>query len=309
MLSKKIEPKNYIFDLNNTFKLNLNLINTIFSSYKNIKEEEKKLIKKLKKIEILFDKKGNLIKEKKKINGKILMDNQIFEEKKRTKNENFLSYKAQYEEIKGNSIRKEVMLKKYQKKFFDVEKYMKKHFKKYGRNALINSNNINMYIMENENLKLTKINVESDIKILKTNIHMLIKDNVQLKIRENILLTQTDYVKKNNGFEEINKYDSLIKFYSSKIFFLQNSISKLKKINEKLKIKSNNNIYKNKNKENNEDNDITKSEIGIDDKNINISILPNIYPKIENYLTTNVSIISKRSNFEWDISCIEKNID
>ena len=67
------------------------------------------------------------------------------------------------------------MLKKYQKKFFDVEKYMKQHFKKYGRNALINSNNINMYIMENENLKLTKINVESDIKILKTNIHILIK--------------------------------------------------------------------------------------------------------------------------------------
>ena len=93
MLSKKIEPKNYIFDLNNTFKLNLNLIDIIFSSYKNIKEEEKKLINKLKKIEILFDKKGNLIKEKKKINGKILMDNQIFEENKRTKNENLLSYK------------------------------------------------------------------------------------------------------------------------------------------------------------------------------------------------------------------------
>ena len=41
------------------------------------KEEVKKLINKLKKIEILFDKKGNLIKEKKKINGKILMDNQL----------------------------------------------------------------------------------------------------------------------------------------------------------------------------------------------------------------------------------------
>ena len=43
--------------------------------------------------------------------------------------------------------------------------------------------------MENENLKLAKINVESDVKMLKTNIHMLIKDNNQLKIRENILLT------------------------------------------------------------------------------------------------------------------------
>ena len=117
MLSKKIEPKNYIFDLNNTFKLNLNLIDIIFSSYKNIKEEEKKLINKLKKIEILFDKKGNLIKEKKKINGKILMDNQIFEENKRTKNENLLSYKDQYEEIKGNSIRKEVMIKNTKKNF------------------------------------------------------------------------------------------------------------------------------------------------------------------------------------------------
>ena len=90
-------------------KLNLNLINTIFSSNNYLKEEEKKkLIEKLKNIEILFDRKVNLIKEKKKINSKILMDNQIFEENKRTKNENLLSYKDQYEEIKGNSIRKEV---------------------------------------------------------------------------------------------------------------------------------------------------------------------------------------------------------
>ncbi len=115
------------------------------------------------------------------------MDNPIFEENKRTKNENLLSYKEQYEEKKGNSIRKEVIIKKY-KKIFDVEKYMKKHYKKNGRNALINLN-INIYIMENENLKLVKINVESDVKILKTSIHMLIKDNIQLKIRENILLT------------------------------------------------------------------------------------------------------------------------
>ncbi len=33
------------------------------------------------------------------------MDNPIFEENKRTKNENLLSYKEQYEEKKGNSIR------------------------------------------------------------------------------------------------------------------------------------------------------------------------------------------------------------
>ena len=282
-------------------KLNLNLINTIFSSNNYLKEEEKKkLIEKLKNIEILFDRKVNLIKEKKKINSKILMDNQIFEENKRTKNENLFSYKEQFEEIKGNSIRKEVMLKKFQKKFFDVEIYMKKRFKKYGRN-LINLN-INLYIIENENLKLAKINIESDIKILRNNLHNLIKENVQLKIRENILLTKSDEIKKNNDFEELNKYESLIKSYSSKIFFLQKSISKLNKMSKELKRNKENN------KENKEDDDKTKSEIGIDEKNVNISILSNIYPKIGNYLTTNVSIISK-SNFAWDLSCIEKNLD
>ena len=283
-------------------KLNLNLINTIFSSNNYLKEEEKKkLIEKLKNIEILFDRKVNLIKEKKKINSKILMDNQIFEENKRTKNENLFSYKEQFEEIKGNSIRKEVMLKKYQKKFFDIEIYMKKRFKKYGR-KLINLN-INLYIIENENLKLAKINIESDIKILRNNLHNLIKENVQLKIRENILLTKSDEIKKNNEFEELNKYESLIKSYSSKIFFLQKSISKLNKMSKELKRNKENN------KENKEDDDKTKSEIGIDEKNVNISILSNIYPKIGNYLTTNVSIISKRSNFAWDLSCIEKNLD
>jgi hypothetical protein len=156
-----------------------------------------------------------------------------------------------------------------------------------------------LYIIENENLKLAKINIESDIKILRNNLHNLIKENVQLKIRENILLTKSDEIKKNNEFEELNKYESLIKSYSSKIFFLQKTISKLNKMIKELK----------RNKENKEDDDKTKSEIGIDEKNVNISILSNIYPKIGNYLTTNVSIISKRSNFAWDLSCIEKNLD
>ena len=83
---------------------------------------------------------------------------------------------------------------------------------------------------------------------------------------------------------------------------LQNSIYKLKKIIEKSK--------KNKTNLNNNNKDEEKSEIEITgEKTINISILSNVKPDLRNYLTTNVSIMSKASNLAWDLSCIEKDIE
>ena len=281
--------------------LNLNLINSVFPSI-NLKEEDKnKLIQKFKNLQNLFDKKITLFKKKKDINGKILINNQILEENKRIKNENINSYKEEYEELMTNNIRKELRLKKFHKKFLEIEKYVRKEFGKYGIKNFYKKINVIAYVIQNENLILRKNSLRSDIKILFSNLTTEVKENYHLKSNENIQLTKVNSNQKKN-LNKLNQYDSIIKSYSNKILLLQNSIYKLKKIKERLKSNKRNLDNNNKEKEEN-------SEIDINDKTINVSVLSNIKPDLGNYLTTNVSIMSKRSNLAWDLSCIEKDIE
>ena len=281
--------------------LNLNLINSVFPSI-NLKEEDKnKLIQKFKNLQNLFDKKITLFKKKKDINGKILINNQILEENKRIKNENINSYKEEYEELMTNNIRKELRLKKFHKKFLEIEKYVRKEFGKYGIKNFYKKINVIAYVIQNENLILRKNSLRTDIKILFSNLTTEVKENYHLKSNENIQLTKVNSNQKKN-LNKLNQYDSIIKSYSNKILLLQNSIYKLKKIKERLKNNKINLNYNNKEKEEN-------SEIDINDKTINVSVLSNIKPDLGNYLTTNVSIMSKRSNLAWDLSCIEKDIE
>ena len=264
--------------------LNLNLINSIFPSI-NLKEEDKnKLIEKIKNIQNLFEQKKTLITNKKNINGEILINRQILEENKRIKTENLSSYKEQYDELLSNVIRKELRLKKYHKKFLEVEQYARREFGKYGIKNFYKKINVIAYVIQNENL----------ITEVKENYHLKSNGNIQLT---NANLNQRKSINKLN-----NQYDSIIKLYSNKILLLQNSIYKLKKIKERLKSNKRNLDNNNKEDENSE------IEI-IGDKTINVSILSNVKPDLKNYLTTNVSIMSKASNLAWDLSCIEKDIE
>lgn len=280
--------------------LNLNLINSIFPSI-NLKEEDKnKLIEKIKNIQNLFEQKKTLITNKKNINGEILINRQILEENKRIKTENLSSYKEQYDELLSNVIRKELRLKKYHKKFLEVEQYARREFGKYGIKNFYKKINVIAYVIQNENLILRKNSLISDIKMLFSNLNTEVKENYHLKSNGNIQLTNANLNQRKSINKLNNQYDSIIKLYSNKILLLQNSIYKLKKIKERLKSNKRNLDNNNKEDENSE------IEI-IGDKTINVSILSNVKPDLKNYLTTNVSIMSKASNLAWDLSCIEKD--
>jgi hypothetical protein len=282
--------------------LNLNLINSIFPSI-NLKEEDKnKLIEKIKNIQNLFEQKKTLITNKKNINGEILINRQILEENKRIKTENLSSYKEQYDELLSNVIRKELRLKKYHKKFLEVEQYARREFGKYGIKNFYKKINVIAYVIQNENLILRKNSLISDIKMLFSNLNTEVKENYHLKSNGNIQLTNANLNQRKSINKLNNQYDSIIKLYSNKILLLQNSIYKLKKIKERLKSNKRNLDNNNKEDENSE------IEI-IGDKTINVSILSNVKPDLKNYLTTNVSIMSKASNLAWDLSCIEKDIE
>ena len=83
----KIDSNNYIYDLDNTMNINLEMIQNILSSINLNTENKKKLYEKIKKIKELFEKKQNLKKIKNQYQSKILLQNQILQETKRGKEE------------------------------------------------------------------------------------------------------------------------------------------------------------------------------------------------------------------------------
>ena len=171
--------------------LNLNLIESIVPSIHTKKlAERSKILEKFKKINSLFQKKITLFNNIINIKGRILINQQILEENKKTKSENISSYKLQYEDIFSNFVRKDLVLKKFHKKFLDVEKYVHREFAKIpnSRQKFYKEFRIEAYIVENENLKQAKNIIESENKHLELNIKMIQKENIQLKIRENITI-------------------------------------------------------------------------------------------------------------------------
>ena len=282
--------------------LNLNLIESIIPAIHTKKlAERSKILDRFKKINSLFQKKMTFFNNIIEIKGRLLINQQILEEHKKTKSEIISSYKLQYEDIFSNFVRKDLVLKKFHKKFLDVEKYVHREFTKIPsvKQKFYKEFRIEAYIVENENLKQAKNIIQSENEHLELNIKMIQKENIQLKIRENITLSKNDLIKNDDINQKDEKYTSLIKSYSVKISFLQNRILKFKQYSEFLfkKIQLNNN-----NNDNLFENDL-------DEKTINVSILSNIKPNDSNYLTTNEGILTKRSNFGWDVSRIEKNID
>ena len=86
ILTLNMDPKSYIYDLENTMSINLNLINNILPTihFQN-SGQRKKLIDSLKRINILYNKKLNLYKSKENIKNKIISQNKINDNIKKKK--------------------------------------------------------------------------------------------------------------------------------------------------------------------------------------------------------------------------------
>ena len=282
--------------------LNLELIDNILPTihFKNI-EERKKIKEKLLNINILVKKRINLLKSKKEIQSKILVDNQIFEEEKRRKDENLSLYEDKIEDIKDNIDKKIIFIKRFQKKYNDIEVYIRRECLSFPRwKKLFSEYEIITFLIENENLIRLKNELYKDIKNYDSYLKLLIKENIELKKRDECIYS---FDENKNDNEDNNKYNELINEYNSKNKFLLNNINKIKNKLKAVSYKYNNIsnyfIFKN-----NESNLISNNNINdtIDEKNLNITNITNtIYG-------ANISKISKKDQF-WDISAISKNLD
>ena len=282
--------------------LNLELIDNILPTihFKNI-EERKKIKEKLLNINILVKKRINLLKSKKEIQSKILVDNQIFEEEKRRKDENLSLYEDKIEDIKDNIDKKIIFIKRFQKKYNDIEVYIRRECLSFPRwKKLFSEYEIITFLIENENLIRLKNELYKDIKNYDSYLKLLIKENIELKKRDECIYS---FDENKNDNEDNNKYNELINEYNSKNKFLLNNINKIKNKLKAVSFKYNNIsnyfIFKNNESNLNSNNNINDT---IDEKNLNITNITNtIYG-------ANISKISKKDQI-WDISEISKNLD
>ena len=220
-----------------------------------MKQENKNLIaKRIEIIHKLFDNFQLMRKKIENIKSKNLVNSQIYEEVKRRINENKKFYDEKIEDINSLVKKKVIILKKVQKKFLEIQIYIRRESQNYyGFRKQFSNFSITPFILENEYLNKykSKLNESFEEKInrMKT-LNVPIKEiksknknkkNKEEKNNINIIIINengNEYLNNNNINNDLisleDTSDKLNKYLINKqeeIKFYENKKINLKKIN------------------------------------------------------------------------------
>lgn len=294
--------KDYIQDLNKTLTLNLDMLNKFIekgkdlSTNSNNKDEECKsieIINKLNQVVSLHKSKEKSYSELITLKGKILLDQQVEEDLKRSVSEVENSYLEQIEELEEGNIKKDGVLLQNEKKFNEVEVYIRREcvvdkkyhkYKKYEilpflrehQEFCVNIFNLNKSI---SNYKFQLSNIEKENKLILEEIEIgnlnTTKPNDEMESNMNI--NNKDYIeslsKRLKGTNEILSNNSEVR---------EKQEESLKKKNKKSFSLINFNFFKSKPKEEKP----KKQEENLQEKVVPIA-LPNNNEKIQFNLSSN----------------------
>jgi hypothetical protein len=176
--------------------------------------------------------------------SKSLVNNQIYEELKRRRIENKKLFDDKINEINSLVKKKTIILKTTQKKFKEIQIYVKRESQNYFYyRKQFNNFDINSFIFDNECLMKYKQSLNDNIKKNKYIINALLDEVIILKNRKLIIKVddkKKNYENKNNNKLKKNIHDKLNKYL----------ICKMEEIKYyeclKLKIKNIKYIYENK---------------------------------------------------------------
>ena len=271
-------------------KINLEMIECVLPTltFNNI-QEKKNLIEKLQKIKQLYEKRLKLKKLKNEGQSKILVQNQILEETKRRSRENLNYFEEKFDELCNGLDKKIIFIKKYQKKFDEVQIYIQRESEYFPRwKKIFYDYEIMTFIVENENLLISKNNILKEIKLLSEQFNIVTKENNYYELKR---ILETNEEKKSL------KYKDLIDLYLSKNKLIQIQINKLKKI-----LNKSSTIYRLKNITSKiESKEFTHLNDEDNKTFLNASYLN--YSKLTDTFNTN----NMSKNCAWDISLINKN--
>jgi hypothetical protein len=218
--------------------LDVNKLLDINQNKKNLIIERIKIIKRL------FDNYQLMRKEINNEKSKILVNNQIYEELKRRRIENKKLFDDKINEINSLVKKKTIILKTTQKKFKEIQIYVKRESQNYFYyRKQFNNFDINSFIFDNECLMKYKQSLNDNIKKNKYIINALLDEVIILKNRKLIIKVddkKKNYENKNNNKLKKNIHDKLNKYLICK----KEEIKYYECL--KLKIKNIKYIYENK---------------------------------------------------------------
>ena len=230
-----------------------------------MKQENKNLIaKRIEIIHKLFDNFQLMRKKIENIKSKNLVNSQIYEEVKRRINENKKFYDEKIEDINSLVKKKVIILKKVQKKFLEIQIYIRRESQNYyGFRKQFSNFSITPFILENEYLNKykSKLNESFEEKInrMKT-LNVPIKEiksknkNKKNKEEKNNINNINIIIINENGNEYLNNNNNI----NNDLISLEDSNDKLNKYlinkqeeikfyeNKKINLKKINLVYKNK---------------------------------------------------------------
>ena len=222
ILTLNMDPKSYIYDLQNTMCINLNIIDNILPNVRfQNSGQRKKLVDNLKRINILFNKKLNLYKSKENFKNKIISKYKILDNNKMKNKEIINIYKKEMEQILYKIDNNLNLIKKKEKKFKEIEIFISREF---NNNINFNNDEFEMlnFVEENENLNKKKLLINNKINNLK---------NLNEKFKsENKILKENLKNKKINFNKKLIKNKDLINYVKNNNQEIKNKIIKLNQI-------------------------------------------------------------------------------
>lgn len=191
--TKKIYNENYLYDLNKTMQINLKMILDITKILDMNQKNKNLIIKRIKIISKIFDKYQSLRKEMLNIKSKNLVNYQIYGEIKRRIGETTKFYDDRINDINNAINKKLIYLKKDQKKFKEIQIYIRRESQNYFKYKKIYANFlINPFILENESLIRYKNKLNEDLDIKNNIINALNNEIVEIKERKKNKSLQKD---------------------------------------------------------------------------------------------------------------------
>lgn len=192
------KSKEYVFDLINTWELNIDLIENMIKETKQ-PNESSELISYINKIKKSFERKKSLHQEKSNLKGKILIEKQIIEEHKRKKEETDEYYHDQIHELDENIENKDEYIKIFEKKLKEVEIYVHKNTKHLieSKYEVFKDFKMAEFIDFNTDLIKKKENLKREIEDIYVNIEGVKNENNNFKNELNFSFNEEKKEEKN----------------------------------------------------------------------------------------------------------------
>ena len=263
-----------------------------------MRQENKNLIaKRIEIIHKLFDNFQLMRKKIENIKSKNLVNNQIFEEVKRRIIENKKFYDEKIDDISSLVKKKVIILKKVQKKFIEIQIYIRRECQNYyGFRKQFSNFSITPFLLENEYLTKCKMKLN---EILEERINHMKTLNISIK---EIKQKEKEKNQGNNNIIIINENENeIIEQTSDKLNkYLINKEEEIKYYeNKNMNLTKMNLVYKNKMIKNGFKNEI----------NLNLSISQDIQNNNEisiiNQINVNENLESNMNNTFYELFTVE----